>query len=144
MTTTRFALSAALACLTASALAEPGPASSEAELVAVLRGDAPEAEKALSCKFLAINGSPAAVADLAPLLSNPRLASWARIALEAIPGDEASAALRSAAGTLEGRLLAGVLTSLGVRRDAAAVPVLAGRLAAPDAEVAVPTTVAPR
>ena len=45
--------------------------------------------------------------DLAALLANPRLASWARIALEAIPGDEASAALREAAGRLDGRLLVG-------------------------------------
>jgi hypothetical protein len=118
------------------ALAAPGPTSSEAELLAVLRGDAPEAEKAISCKFLAVNGSPAAVNDLAMLLSNPRLASWARIALEAIPGSEASAALRDAAPKLEGRLLTGVLTSIGVRRDTAALPLLAGQLAAADAEVA--------
>jgi HEAT repeat protein len=118
------------------ALAEPGPNSSEAELLAVLRSDAPEADKAISCKFLAVNGTPAAVPDLAALLSNPRLASWARIALEAIPGGEASAALRDAAPKLDGRLLTGVLTSIGVRRDTAALPLLAGKLAAEDAELA--------
>lgn len=115
--------------------APPGPASSEAELVAVLRSDAPEADKAITCKYLAVKGSPGAVADLAPLLANPRLASWARIPLEAIPGPEASLVLREAAAKLEGRLLCGVLTSLGVRREAAAVPLLAERLVSEDAEV---------
>jgi HEAT repeat protein len=118
------------------AAAAPGPTSSEADLVAVLRSDAPEADKAITCKYLAVKGSPAAVADLAPLLANPRLASWARIPLEAIPGPEASAVLREAASKLEGRLLCGVLTSLGVRRDEAAVPLLAEKLGAEDAEVA--------
>ncbi len=129
-------LSLALVVSTTAWAATPGPASSETELLAVLRSDAPEADKAITCKFLAVNGSPAAVADLAPLLANSRLASWARIPLEAIPGPEASAALREAAPKLEGRLLCGVLTSLGVRRDAAAVPLLAGKVAADDAEVA--------
>jgi HEAT repeat protein len=118
------------------ASAAPGPQASEAELLAVLRSDAPEADRAITCKFLAVNGSAAAVDDLAKLLSHPRLASWARIALEAIPGEEASAALREAAGNLDGRLLVGVLTSLGVRGDAAAVPLLAGKLTAGDAEIA--------
>ncbi len=114
----------------------PGPDSSESELLAVLRSDAAEADKAITCKFLAVNGSSAAVPDLAPLLSNPRLASWARIPLEAIPGPEAAAALRQAAPQLQGRLLCGVLTSLGVRRDGAAVSLLAEKLSAEDAEVA--------
>jgi hypothetical protein len=119
-----------------TAAAAPGPTASEADLVAVLRSDAPEADKAITCKYLAVKGSPAAVADLAPLLANPRLASWARIPLEAIPGPEASAALRGAAAKLEGRLLCGAITSLGVRRDVAAVSLLAEKLASDDAEVA--------
>jgi HEAT repeat protein len=118
------------------AVAEPAPTWSEAELLAVLRSETAEADKALACKFLAVNGSATAVGDLAPLLANPRLASWARIALEAIPGEEASATLRDAAGSMQGRLRVGAITSLGVRRDQAAVPLLAGLLAAEDAEVA--------
>lgn len=133
---TRFAITAALMAGAFAAQAAPTPTSTEAELIAILQGDAPEADKALACKFVAVNGSPASVPAVAPLLKSPRLASWARIALEAIPGDAASAALREAAGTLDGRLLTGVITSLGVRGDAAAVPLLAGKLAAEDAEVA--------
>ena len=114
--------------------AEPLP--SEAELIVVLRSDAGEADKALVCKKLAIKGSAAAVGDLAKLLANERLASWARIPLEAIPGPEADAALRTAAGSLSGRLLVGVINSIGVRRDAAATSLLEGRLGDGDAEVA--------
>ena len=114
--------------------AEPLP--SEAELIVVLRSDASEADKALVCKKLAIKGSAAAVGDLAKLLANERLASWARIPLEAIPGPEANAALRTAAGSLSGRLLVGVINSIGVRRDAAATSLLEGRLGDADAEVA--------
>jgi hypothetical protein len=119
-----------------AAAAPPTAASSEAKLLAIIQGEASEADKALACKFVAINGTAAAVPALAPLLANPRLASWARIPLEAIPGPEASAALREAAGSLDGRLLAGVLTSLGVRGDTAALPMLAEKIAASDPEVA--------
>ncbi len=118
------------------AIAEPTSTWTEAELLAVLRSETTEADKALACKFLAVNGTPSAATDLASLLPNPRLASWARIALEAIPGPEASAALRDAAGRLQGRLLAGAITSIGVRRDQAAIPLLTDLLVAEDAEVA--------
>ncbi|MFM8436566.1 MAG: HEAT repeat domain-containing protein [Planctomycetia bacterium] len=116
------------------AAAETLPA--EAELIAVLRSDAAEADKALACKKLAVKGSAAAVGDLAALLANERLASWARIPLEAIPGPEAGAALRNAAGSLSGKLLVGVINSLGAKRDAAATNLLVARLADADAEVA--------
>ena len=114
--------------------AEPLPA--EADLIAVLRSEVSEADKALACKKLAVKGSAAAVGDLAKLLANERLASWARIPLEAIPGPEADAALRTAASSLTGRLLVGAINSIGVRRDAAATSLLEARLADPDADVA--------
>jgi len=85
----------------------------EAELLAVLRSDKPEADKALACKGLAVHGGAAAVPDLAKLLDNERLASWARIPLEAIPATACDAALRDAAGRLSGKLLVGVVNSLG-------------------------------
>lgn len=132
------ALVVALACSALDAhragAAEALPA--EAELIAVLRSDASEADKALACKKLAIKGSAGAVGELAKLLANERLASWARIPLEAIPGPEADAALRTAAGSLSGRLLVGVINSIGVRRDAAATSLLEGRLGDADADVA--------
>jgi HEAT repeat protein len=109
----------------------------EQELLTILRTETPEADKAIACKRLAMVGSPAAVGDLAALLTNERLASWARIALEAIPGPEADAALRKAAESLSGRLVVGVINSIGVRRDSAAIGLLEKRLADADAEVAV-------
>ncbi len=126
---------AGLPCLLTEAAAQQ-PAVKEEDLIAVLRSDAAEGEKAITCKRLAVHGSAAAVPDLAALLGNPRLASWARIALEAIPGSAADAALRGAAGTLDGLLLVGAINSIGVRGDAAAVPLLESRLAASDGDVA--------
>jgi HEAT repeat protein len=114
----------------------------EKEALAILQSDGPAADKALACKKLAIDGSAAAVPDLAKLLADPQLHSWARIALEAIPGPEADAALRKAAESLEGRLLIGVINSQGVRRDAKAVESLAKRLEAKDADVASAAAVA--
>ncbi len=116
--------------------------SQEASLLAILRSDAPSAEKAITCKELAIHGSVAAVPELAKLLPDPQLSSWARTALEAIPGDEADAALLSAADSLEGRLQVGMINSIGVRRDTGAVESLAGHLQARDPDVAAAAAVA--
>ena len=114
----------------------------ERELIALLRSDAPPSEKAIACKLLAIHGSAAAVPDLARLLENEQLASWARIALEVIPGSEADAALRQATNSITGRLLIGTVNSIGVRRDAGAVELLIARLDDTDAEVASAAAVA--
>src|SRR4051794_2103484 len=63
--------------------AAPAANSAEKErgYIAVLQSNAPPAEKAITCKRLAVYGSEAAVPALAPLLLDPELASWARIAL---------------------------------------------------------------
>lgn len=114
----------------------------EKEQLAILRSDSPAGEKAIACKKLAIDGSSESVPELAKLLSNPELASWSRIALEAIPGPQADEALRKAAGSLEGNLLVGVLNSIGVRRDAGSVEVLTKRLSDKDEEVASAAAVA--
>ncbi|MDP7269651.1 MAG: HEAT repeat domain-containing protein, partial [Pirellulales bacterium] len=114
----------------------------EKELLAVLRSDAPASEKAITCKRLAIHGSSAAVADLERLLHDAQLASWARIALEAIPGVAADEALRKAIDSLQGRLLVGTINSIGVRRDANAVDPLTARLQDKDADVASAAAVA--
>jgi HEAT repeat protein len=115
---------------------------SEKELLAILRSNQPAADKAMACKRLAIYGSSESVPDLAKLLFDPQLASSTRIALEAIPGKAADEALRNAAESLQGHLLVGTINSIGVRRDAGAVEVLAGRLQDKDAEVASAAAVA--
>jgi len=140
------ALSASLLLLTAPQFsAADGPAASpekEMELLTILRSDAAGAEKAIACKQLAIYGSAASVADLAKLLPDLQLSSWARIALENIPGPEVDEALRTATNSLEGRLLVGTINSIGVRRDAAAVSALFEKLKSSDAEVASAAAVA--
>ena len=114
----------------------------EQEQLAILRSDAPSADKAIACKKLAIDGSSESVPDLAKLLSDPQLSSWARIALEVIPGAAADEALRKAAESLEGRLLVGTINSIGIRRDANAVDALIVRLQDQDADVASAAAVA--
>jgi hypothetical protein len=89
----------------ASAFGQAGAPKTESELIAILRSDKPEAEKALACKHLSVYGTNEAVPELAKLLSNERLASWARIALEAIPGAAVDEALRKATESLQGNLL---------------------------------------
>jgi HEAT repeat protein len=110
-------------------------ADKQRKLIAILKSDAPPQDKAIPCKQLAIYGDKDAVPVLAPLLANKDLASWARIALQAIPGPEADAALREALPKLQGNLLIGVMNSIGVRRDAKAVDGLAGKLTDGDVEV---------
>ena len=117
------------------AAAADGKSDREREALAVLRSDAPEADKAIACKTLAVHGSADAVPDLAKLLVNERLASWARIPLEAIPDPACDKALRDATGSLTGRLLVGAINSIGVRRDAGAVELLGKRLGDGDAAV---------
>jgi HEAT repeat protein len=112
----------------AAAEAQDSPATKERALISVLQSSAPQAEKAITCKKLAIYGTKDAVPALAPLLADPELTSWARIALEAIPDPSADAALRDALEKLQGRLLVGTINSIGVRRDPKAVNGLVKKL----------------
>ncbi|MCK4291678.1 MAG: HEAT repeat domain-containing protein [Planctomycetes bacterium] len=93
----------------------------EQEYIAVLKSDAPLFEKASACRQLAIVGTRNAVAVLAGLLEDEILSDYARLALEPIDDPGVDAALRGAIDKVEGRLLAGVINSIGVRRDGEAV-----------------------
>ncbi len=112
------------------------PAVKTAELIALLQSTAPKSEKVKAFKPLAIFGNKDAVPAIAPYLSDEQLSSWARIALEAIPDPACDEALRKAEAGLKGRLLIGVINSIGVRRDAKAVDALVIRLGGADADVA--------
>ena len=113
----------------------PVPDKGVAALVAVLESEGPVFDKAKACQQLAIVGDASAVPALATLLSDEHLSTYARSALEAIPGDEADKALQQAAETLDGDCLLGVLHSIGKRGDARAIPTLSKRLAAEDRAV---------
>jgi len=86
-------------------------------------------------KATSIIAGPEAVPAAAKLLPNPDLSHMARMVLERVPGEEASAALRDAIAKLKGKLLIGVVNSLGVRRDAKAAPLIAKLLSNPDPAV---------
>lgn len=112
-----------------------GASGREAELIAVLKSDGSRKAKADACRELARVGTKESVATLAGLLPDEELSHMARYALEPIPSPAVEAALRDALGKLHGRLLAGVITSLGVRKDAKAVSRIAGFLDDGDADV---------
>ena len=102
-------------------------------LLATLRN--PEAsveKKALACQQLAIVDSPEAVPVLVGFLAHPQLAAQARQALENLPGREVTQALIEALPTLPTSFRAGVVNTLGVRRDPLAVPSLIEEIRRPD------------
>jgi hypothetical protein len=116
----------------------------EARLAAVLTTDSSRDAKDYVCRKLMAIGTAASVATLAKLLPQPELSHMARYALERIGVSggglrgvpEAMHALRDALASLSPELQVGVIGSLGVCRDEASVPLLAGLLSAADAAVA--------
>jgi HEAT repeat protein len=108
----------------------------ERELIAVLQSDAPLFEKDVACRRLAIIGTKEAVPALAALLTHEQLSDIARHGLEPIPDASVDEALRATLPKVEGRLLVGVITSIGNRGDAKAVPDLVKVLENADQEVA--------
>jgi len=140
MSTLKLNSIALLLCLAAWPLfaADSGPAggSEVDKLVAVLKSEAPQKDKADACRELARVGTADAVASLAALLGDEQLSHMARYGLETIPDRSVDGALRDALGRLHGRLLAGVIGSIGVRRDASAVKPLAKLLGDADPDVA--------
>jgi HEAT repeat protein len=104
--------------------------------IEVLRSDAGRKEKADACRELARIGNKKAVTALANLLTNEELSHMARYGLETIPDSSADKAFRAALGQLHGRLQAGVIGSIGVRRDTGSVKALIRLLQDPDPEVA--------
>lgn len=116
----------------------PGPLYKEAEtkLIELLKSDAGIKEKQDACRGLAVVGTKEAVPALAALLGDEKLSHMARYALEEIPDPASKDALRNALGTVKGLPLVGVIDSIGLERDAAAITTLAGLLNNADAEVA--------
>jgi HEAT repeat protein len=139
--TIRFALAAALVLgATAPLWAQTVPAATpeqvEKFIAALESSEATHKEKVDACRGLAVIGPKEAVPALAALLADEKLSHMARYALEVIPDPSADEALREALGRAKGLPLAGVAASVGVRRDAKAVPALARLLDDADARVA--------
>src|SRR5262249_5267553 len=97
---------------------------------------APQKNKADACLELARIGGKEAIAPLAALLGDEKIAHMARYALEPIPDPAVDEALRAALRQLKGRLLVGVIGSIGVRRDVKAIDSLTELLKDSNADVA--------
>jgi len=116
--------------------------SEEEKLIAILKSDRPSNEKAWACRKLKLAGTLASVPALAACLPDKELAHSARYALETMPYPEAAAALRDAVPKATGLTKAGILDSIGDRRDKEAVPLLAPLAADADPNVASSAAVA--
>ena len=108
----------------------------EVRLAAVLTTDAPRAAKDFVLRQLRMIGTTESVPAVAALLPDKDLSHMARYALELNSAPEAAAAIREAVPAAQGPLKVGMIGSLGKRRDAASVEVLAPLLADADAETA--------
>lgn len=124
-----------LTCLLAFAAMDVR-ADDEQDIIATLQSAAGATEKCAACQKLRLIGTARSVPALAALLADERISQAARYALEPMPCPEAGAALRDALGKTSSALKAGVMDSLGWRRDAEAVPLLAPLLADADANIA--------
>lgn len=119
-------------------LTEPQSISLEGEtaLIAVLESAAGVQEKVDACRELARIGTSAAVPALAAVLPHEELSPMARYALESISDPAVDEALREALGVLKGDQLAGVISTIGTRRDVKAVDALSALLASGEPSVA--------
>lgn len=107
------------------------------QLVGILKDPAAtEFQKMKVCQRLAVVGTKDAVPTLAAMLSDPKLAHYARFALVPIPDPSVDDALREATKKLKGQLLVGVINSIGQRQDAKAIPLLTRLLYGGDTELA--------
>jgi HEAT repeat protein len=115
-------------------------AAEEQELIAILQSSAGAVEKCAACQQLRIYGTARSVPALAALLGQERVGHAARYALEGIPGLEAGAAMREALTKTSGPTKAGIINSLGWRRDAESVSLLVPLISDADAVTAKETT----
>ncbi|MBP7051996.1 MAG: HEAT repeat domain-containing protein [Phycisphaerae bacterium] len=113
-----------------------GGAAQEQDCIAVLRSNAGAVEKCAACQQLRICGTAQSVAALAAVLGDERVGHAARYALEGMPYPEAGAALRDALGKTTGATKAGLVDSIGRRRDAQATVLLVPLLKDADVGVA--------
>ena len=108
-----------------------------ASLVALLQDPgASMYARAKACQRLAVVGGRNAVPALAALLNSPQLSFYARTALETLPDRAADDALRAGLEKVQGKLLAGVINSIGKRRDTSALGALEKLRHHSDADVA--------
>ena len=117
-------------------LAAPAVADEEQDLIETLQSTASVPQKCAACQKLRVIGTARCVPALAALLGEERTSHAARYALEPMSCPEAGAALREAAGKTSGLIKAGLIDSLGWRRDVQSLPVLVPLVSDADPAVA--------
>jgi HEAT repeat protein len=132
----RFLLSLTLLALLPSLAVASERALEEQALIEILTSNRTPQEKDAACVRLKRIGTAAAVPALALLLSDEYLSHSARLALESIPGPEVDALLHITLYQTAGLLRAGIIDSIGHRRNSADVPLLADLLNDPDNRIA--------
>lgn len=93
----------------------------ETRLIAAMKGELSRDAREYVCRKLANVGTAACVPGLAALLVDKESSHMSRFALEQIPAPEAAQALREALPKASGLVKVGIISSLGAKRDAAAV-----------------------
>ena len=117
-------------------LALRGAETNEQQLIQVLLSNASPMEKDAACVLLKHIGTDASVPALSALLTDEQLSQSARYVLEALSSPEAGRSLIAALGKTTGLIKAGIIDSLGNRRETKAVPALAKALGDSDPAVA--------
>ena len=113
-----------------------------AKALAVLKSDAPFEQKSTACRDLVRVGNKDCVPVLAGMLGDEKMSHMARYALEPMQGKAVDEALRAALDKLNGKLLSGVIGSIGARRDSGAVELLGKYLGNSDCDVVRTTAMA--
>lgn len=108
----------------------------EQRFVAFLHSPATIAGKDVICRQLSLLGTDRSVPVLARMLLSADTVEMARYALERIPGPAASAALRDALPKAPEKARPGIVNTLGIRRDADAVPQISELVSSSDPHVA--------
>lgn len=109
----------------------------ETAFIAFLEGQATPAGKQIICRELALIGTERSVPVLERILGAEGTPDMARYGLEGIPGAAADEALLRGLSALRGDPRIGVVSSLGTRRCAAAVPALEKLLRSSDDKEAI-------
>ena len=112
------------------------------KLCKFLQSDATLASKDFVCRQLSQFGTDLSVSTLTSMLYTPEMFDMARYALERIPGANVDKVLRKSLAKLEGKNKAGIILTLGNRRDLQSVDLIARYIQDSDPHIATASAVA--
>ncbi|MBS1858607.1 MAG: HEAT repeat domain-containing protein [Acidobacteria bacterium] len=109
----------------------------ESQLLEVLKAaDSSVFAKNVACRQLALIGTKQSVPVLAAMLTDEKLSHYARYAIKPIPDASVDDALRATLPKVKGKLLCGMLDTIGHRGDTRAIEPVSRLIFSPDTEVA--------